>query len=553
MPTLRQKCAAMLAGSIAGILCGVFAGYFLAWEITVWATGARLDQYASQLIADSEASASELRTALTALDVSPSGACSAGEISYFRALLFESDYLKDAGRMREDGRIECSAALGRRSRASAPSRPDFILKDGTSIYKDLPQYQNSDLPAMTLQRGNSFVAFIPMIRMHLQPAPLRYTVTTTNETAQEAGTLMGDPLPPGAPKPTEEGKQRIGESMYATRCSIRFFTCATAFTTLPEIVHTNEARFYGCIGLCGLFGGLAGLAISLLYRRNKSMEQQLRRAIRRNELKVVYQPLVDLATEQIIGAEALSRWTDEEGHVVNPEFFIHIAEERGFIRDITRFVVRRVLKDFAQAMRSNPDFRVSINVTASDLADPGFLKMLDDSLAQAKVAAQSLTIEITESCTVRHQVAKETIRGLRQRGHSVHIDDFGTGYSSLAYLHDLSVDAIKIDKAFTQAIGTGSVTVAILPQILAMAEALQLGVIAEGIETTQQASYFAGSAQAVLGQGWLFGRPIPAANFLQLLAGAGKQSLVSAIDRRALAPVGSASELLDSGSSELDA
>jgi sensor c-di-GMP phosphodiesterase-like protein len=107
---------------------------------------------------------------------------------------------------------------------------------------------------------------------------------------------------------------------------------------------------------------------------------------------------------------------------------------------------------------------------------------------------------------------------LRQNGHSVHIDDFGTGYSSLAYLHDLSVDAIKIDKAFTQAVGTEAVTVAILPQILALAAALNLRVIVEGVETEEQSSYFADGDNSILAQGWLFGRAVPASEFRSLLA-----------------------------------
>jgi len=114
-------------------------------------------------------------------------------------------------------------------------------------------------------------------------------------------------------------------------------------------------------------------------------------------------------------------------------------------------------------------------------------------------------------------VAKDGILRLRERGHKVHIDDFGTGYSSLAYLHDLSVDGIKIDRAFTRAIGTGSVTVSIIPQILSMAAALNLQVTVEGIETTEQADYFAASEETILAQGWLFGRPVPVAAFQQLL------------------------------------
>jgi len=157
-------------------------------------------------------------------------------------------------------------------------------------------------------------------------------------------------------------------------------------------------------------------------------------------------------------------------------------------------------------------------VAAADLSDPEFLPILDSSLRRAGVKPQSLAIEITEGSTVRHDLAIEAICRLRQNGHSVHIDDFGTGYSSLAYLHDLSVDAIKIDKAFTQAVGTEAVTVAILPQILALAAALNLQVIVEGVETEQQSSYFADANDSILAQGWLFGRAVPANEFRSLLA-----------------------------------
>ena len=242
---------------------------------------------------------------------------------------------------------------------------------------------------------------------------------------------------------------------------------------------------------------------------------------------VAYQPIIDLATRRIAGAEALVRWTDEEGFAVGPDIFIKIAEKHGFVGEITRLVVRHVLRDFAETLRANPEFHLSVNVAAADLSDPKFLPMLDESLHRASVPAESVAIEITESSTALYKVAVETIHQLRRRGHSIHIDDFGTGYSSLSYLHDLSVDAIKIDRSFTQSIGTEAVTVAILPQILAMAQALNLLVIVEGIETEQQAEYFAIHSQPVLAQGWLFGRPVPSEQFHRLLAEDRKKATAS--------------------------
>jgi len=267
----------------------------------------------------------------------------------------------------------------------------------------------------------------------------------------------------------------------------------------------------------GVFGTLFGLLCPVLYSRNKSMEQQLIRAIRADALTVVYQPIVDLTSGQIVEAEALVRWTDEYNNVVSPDVFVKIAEERGFVGELTKLVLRHALRDFGATLRARPTFRINVNIAAADLADGNFIPMLEQHLAEAEVSARSLGIEITESYTARQQIARNTILRLRQRGHYVAIDDFGTGYSSLAYLHDLSVDAIKIDKAFTKAIGTDAVTVSILPQILTMAETLGLRVVVEGIETKIQADYFAASKQDIHAQGWLFGRPAPARVFLQML------------------------------------
>jgi sensor c-di-GMP phosphodiesterase-like protein len=188
------------------------------------------------------------------------------------------------------------------------------------------------------------------------------------------------------------------------------------------------------------------------------------------------------------------------------------------VGELTALVVRHVLRDFGETLRCRQDLCINFNVTASDLVDARFQPMLEAALSRAGVAPERLVVEVTESSTARHATAIEAIRQLRARGHSVQIDDFGTGYSSLAYLHDLSIDAIKIDKAFIRAIGTQSVTVGILPQILAMAQSLNLMVIAEGIETVEQAAYFAGQERPVLGQGWLLGRPGSAADLHVLMA-----------------------------------
>ena len=313
-------------------------------------------------------------------------------------------------------------------------------------------------------------------------------------------------------------QERVGDVLYVTHCSLHTAVCTTVYASYSAALKADRNRSFRDAAEGALCGAFLVLALALIRQRNQSMAQQLHRAIRQDKLQLVYQPIVEPPTGKYVGAEALARWTDEEGFAIGPDVFVQMAEDRSFVNELTALVVKRALREFAETLRSRPEFQLSVNVTAADLADPESLPMLEHALNDARVATHSLTIEVTDSSTARKQVAKETIRKLRLRGHCVQIDDFGTGYSSLSYLHDLSVDGIKIDKAFTQAIGTKAVIGEILPQILAMAETLDLMVNAEGIETTEQADYFAGLPRPVLGQGWLFGHPVPADEFHRNLA-----------------------------------
>jgi sensor c-di-GMP phosphodiesterase-like protein len=525
MRTLKQRILITLTATLMAAACGVMAGYLLGRAITIRLSESKLQQSAARTISEADASSLESRNLLATMNASPYPYCSEAEIAYFRNLIFASEFLHEAGRIR-DGKIECSATLGRLPQPLAEGSPDFSQSDGTRVYKKFPPFKVGNLLVLSLQLGDSYVIFSPYIETHRAAPPIRYISTSVNELSAEAG-LPIDGMP-GASRAilATNGQGRVGNSMYATRCSARYFNCVTEYVAIPDALRADRTHLFAYILMGGLSGACFGLVFSFLSRRSRSMERQLRRAVATDKLHLVYQPIVNLATRQIVGAEALARWRDEEDSPVPPDVFIKIAEEQGFVGEITRLVVRHAMRDFGPMLRSHPDFQLSINVAASDLSDPGFLLMLDRALEKASVQAHSLAIEITESCTAVHQIARQTILGLRRRGHSVHIDDFGTGYSSLSYLHSLSIDAIKIDKSFTHAIGTQAVTVSILPQILAMAETLKLRVIVEGIETELQANFLGGINRSILAQGWLFGRPVPAGEFHRLLAEEEEQTFV---------------------------
>jgi sensor c-di-GMP phosphodiesterase-like protein len=516
MRPLLQRTVITLASTVALGAFGILGGYMLGRAIALRQAEGRLDQYANRVLTEAAASTAESRAVLARMNASPHPFCSEMETIYFRELIFSSRFLKAAGRMR-DGMIECSTTFGRSSKPQPQFQPGLSRQDGTRVYRDLAEFRVDDQTVITIQLGDSFVVYNPYNFNPLTALPIRYAFTAIDPASRQTGPTLGDLPYAHGQFPSADGRGRAGGSLFSTHCSREIGACLTAYISIPDAMRGSQRYCTACMLLGGVIGALFGLMCPFLYRRNKSVEQQLIRAIRADALSVVYQPIVDLATGKMVEAEALVRWTDEYKNAVSPDVFVRIAEERGFVGEITRLVIRHVLRDFGSTMRARPDFRVNVNIAAADLADSAFLPMIQRALDDAEIVPRSLGIEITESYTARQQAAKETILSLRHRGHFVHIDDFGTGYSSLAYLHDLSVDAIKIDKAFTKAIGTDAVTVTILPQILTMAKTLNLRVVVEGIESQAQADYFAASDQNIHAQGWLFGRPVPARLFLQMM------------------------------------
>jgi sensor c-di-GMP phosphodiesterase-like protein len=500
MPDRRKNEQAGRAIVTGMAALGMLAGFGLGSLLTVPLAELHLKSYLSRVAAQETASVQEARDLLTVLQHSAYPACSEAELGHFRELVFRSAYLKDAGRIR-NGVIDCSAIAGRPSRAISRFNAGLTAPDGTITYANLIPIHDESLKRAGFQLGNAFVVFGSQLPVAEGSLPIHLTEK-----------------PAGTAAPASNQVEREGNTLVATRCSSTLLTCVTASITVDEARQGEFGAITGTAGLGCMTGALIGFLLSAFRRRHLSMEQQLRRSIEKEALEVFYQPIVNLVDGKIIGAEALARWKDRDGVPVSPDLFIKIAEQHGFVGSLTSLMFRRALKDFREVLTKLPEFRLDINVTAADLADPAFLPMLDAAIEQNKVPTSSVVIEVTESSTANQEVAMESIRLLRRRGHSIYIDDFGTGYSSLSYLLYLSIDRIKIDKAFTRAIGTNSPTLAIVPQIMAMARSLNLGVVVEGVETEQQALYFTVDDQTIQGQGFLYGEPMPAEQFMELMA-----------------------------------
>jgi EAL domain-containing protein (putative c-di-GMP-specific phosphodiesterase class I) len=248
------------------------------------------------------------------------------------------------------------------------------------------------------------------------------------------------------------------------------------------------------------------------------IENRLRTALRSGELSVHYQPVVDLATRRVVGAEALLRWTSPERGPIPPSRFIPIAEESGLIVPIGRWVLEQACAEAKRWQREGrPAVKVAVNISGVQLRRVELADLVDDALKAAALPASALELEITESVLVSHvDRSLESIRRLHAMGVSLAIDDFGTGFSNLAYLKRFQVDTLKVDQSFVRDMLSDGDGATIVRAIVELGRSLSLHTLAEGVEQQAQADQLVamgcGSAQ-----GYLFSQALPAERFRAFL------------------------------------
>jgi sensor c-di-GMP phosphodiesterase-like protein len=272
------------------------------------------------------------------------------------------------------------------------------------------------------------------------------------------------------------------------------------------------ARWLVPIGLGA--GIVLAFVVVHLARIQLAMPAVIRTALKRNEFFMVYQPVVELSTNTCVGAEALIRWRRSSGEMVSPELFIPVAEDSGLIEKITHRVIELVARDLASVWRRHPDFHIAINISAVDVTSATTVQLLKGFASRSGNGPQNVILEITERAMVDTDAARRFSEQLP--GTRLVIDDFGTGYSSLSYLQTFRFHALKIDRSFVKTLGTQAATHNVAPHIIQMARALDLEIIAEGIETEEQAEYLR-SRGVQFGQGWLFGKPVDVRELAMML------------------------------------
>lgn len=245
-----------------------------------------------------------------------------------------------------------------------------------------------------------------------------------------------------------------------------------------------------------------------------SLLGELRSALNEEQFRLYYQPKFDLKTKELKSVEALVRWQHPTQGQVRPDLFIPFAEKTGFIKEITPWVIYQALRDASQWFAKGQYFSVSVNVSAIDLTNPDLIPIINQALKTYPIPAEKLCLEVTESALMDDpKTSFERLKALSELGIRLSMDDYGTGQASLAYVRDLPVDELKIDRSFITDIDSNTKNAAIVSSTLFLCRELGISVVAEGVETDKELLWLQ-QHNCNLVQGYRISRPIPLAELL---------------------------------------
>ena len=456
----------------------------------------------------------QLREGLDDLEAQPLRTCDKDMIATLQQVTFNYRFVYEAAYM--DASKICSNRPSQEG-LSLTRAPD--IQDPTySYWLNTTTEPDENRAALMLGRGNFRVATSRGHLTDMVDLSPGSSLLVILDNGTRAIPVLGSPQawPPTVPWPPKSSEAL---QVTPTRLIYLMPTKSTEYQLVlitPRTAVNVPTAWWWLVPASLALGILVGFMVFLLVRQRQSLDAELTGAIRRGELQVLYQPIFDLDSRNCVGAEALLRWRRPDGTLTSPDLFIPMAENTGQIRQMTDFVLQRLLEQLGQLLRANPQLYISVNLAACDVMVPRIGQVMARLLTLHRVAAKQIAFEVTERGLIDVVVARENLQALRDVGHQVLIDDFGTGYCSLAYLQTLPVDCLKIDKAFIDALGHDAASSGVAPHIIHMAQSLHLKVIAEGIEHEAQAAFLS-SEGVKFGQGWLFAHALSAVQFIELI------------------------------------
>jgi len=501
---------AALAGTV--LLFGLVT--WILWRETITNEQEKVAAVAQTLGRNTEQLMEDARNTLKRLNKLPAHNCSKAQLQAMEKAAIGHPYIRAIGYWHAATRL-CGVGF-LQTRALKPQHADHIYKSGVIAWWPSPQTEVDGVQLFLMRYGDYDLAIDP--RTLLKTAPMKgYRIGLWVQNLRMAASPWDAKLP--SPDSLQSG-------LTVDNKHNRLISRVSLDTVFPiDIVAVQPTSSLWSLYRHTLeFAVLVGLALAALWvygiwrygRYRLSLTVELRDALRKHRLRVRYQPVIDLESGRCTGAEALARWVRDDGELVDQDLFIRVAEAAGLGTMLTENVLSAILDELGGLLREHPQLSINLNMTPQDLESHEFQDLLSASLASARVAAQSIKLEITERALVNNAKVRALIRSFRKLGHQVAVDDFGTGYSSLSYLESFELDTMKIDKSFVNVIGKEAVTSQVILHVIEMAKGLGLDIVAEGAETLEQVQWL--RRQGVqYGQGFYFSEPLPADEFCEFV------------------------------------
>lgn len=506
----RRRLLLVVTTVAVSLLPPLLSSCFGYWEI-LWETGEHRAHYAKLALRRAEAIFSDADATLRKLIVAVDAECDLKTQVALAQANHNDLYIREAVLI-GGGTVQCAGDSLSSTNADLPAGNLPLPKAPLDIAAPntlLPTY-SSIVASYPLQKDLALALLINPIRFSETLEPLLDNQPVSVQ-------IIGQNYTPLAEYGWHFGAaQNTAEDLRSTLLlSVRFPIHVVVTTSRAAVLKANAWAL-----TLYLLAGLAtsGLLIFLGKKRVLRLfahDSELRGALATGEFQVHYQPIIDIETGACVGAEALLRWQHPDRGWVSPEIFIPIAEESGFVIPLTAWLMQRINDEMRSLIAEHPDYHISINLSARHILDPTLFDTIQETFREG-IATRQIIFEITEQELLHgsHVDVFGTLQKMRGTGAMLALDDFGTGYASLRYLTQYPFDYLKIDRYFIQSIGRDSINASLVDATVDIAKRLRLGMVAEGIETLEQLDYVR-KLGVKLGQGWLFSKALPAAQFFE--------------------------------------
>lgn len=518
MPRRRARVIALggllaIAGAIAPLALMAYAS----WQIAIGKELDVLEDVGHRAIERAQQTYAEAQRVLSEMESSTLERCAPTHVSVMRIMTLNNDAASEINYL-ENGVVKCTT-WGRVTRVIHQPQADYRTPEGLDVTFGV-RPADGIAKRMTALRLGSHMVLVPPARFTSIGMMPETSLALFGGEGHLASMRNEVDIDFARRHLTGEARGIDGEMMFA-RVSADGVNAVVSHSV--SVVHNGLMAELLLLLPVGLFIStfIVGIVI-FMSKRRLSPRGELEMAVQNREFVVHYQPIIELKTNICVGAEALVRWKQPDGSLVRPDLFIPLAEETGVIKQITDQVMDAVIRDLGPLLNKDRGLHVAINLCADDIKTGRFLDMLGEKLPPSGIRNQQILLEATERGFIDVDAARITLARARAAGHTIAIDDFGTGYSSLQYLQGLPMDALKIDKSFIDTIDKGTATSAVTGHIIAMAKELGLLSVGEGIETEEQAKYLRDHG-VDYGQGWLFSKPLEAADFITFQATSKKE------------------------------